>query len=145
MGYTHYWDHPMIDAEKWDKIVEDAKKLVAASPVKLAHDCDEPETPPHVGNENIWFNGVGDDGHETFVLTRKGTDFDFCKTAQKPYDLIVVAILAVAAAHGVSVRADGDAPDWKDGLEYASRILGRPVALPSEIRNPEKEEGEAVF
>ena len=135
MGYTHYWSFDdKIAPEAWQKIMEDAKKLIVATSVKLLHDYDEPNSHPYVGEDKIWLNGAGDEGHETFVLTPKPTAFEFCKTAQKPYDLIVCAILAVAHEHaGISVRSDGDAPDWTPALVFASATLGRAIILPLEV------------
>jgi hypothetical protein len=46
MGYTHYWRmNADIGEEAWAGILEDTARLVAASPVALAHDPDE-DAPP---------------------------------------------------------------------------------------------------
>jgi hypothetical protein len=63
---------------------------------------------PVVANEKmIRFNGIRDDGHETFVFFNKkvqcaearkwgsNTGFAFCKTARKPYDIVVCEVLLV--------------------------------------------------
>ena len=42
--------------------------------------------------EGIMVNGVGQDRHEPFILYKEGYG-DCCKTAHKPYDLVVSAIL----------------------------------------------------
>lgn len=78
-------------------------------------------------------NGVKDDGHETFLITPNPCEFEFCKTAEKPYDLIVTAILCVFAEHGkanVSVSSDGREPDWQSGIAFASKTLGRDFKYP---------------
>lgn len=133
MGYTHYWKHSTIDKMTWDSILIAAEELIRHSPVELRFDYDIDE-PAQCDEECIRFNGVGDNGHETFLLTREMQLFEFCKTARKPYDLIVCAILAVAAeqAFQIEVVSDGDFDDdeWVDALAYASRILGRPIVLP---------------
>lgn len=133
MGYTHYWNHDAITPEVWAKIMDDTKKLIVASQVKLVYEYDEPQKHPYVGEDAIHFNGVGDDGHETFVLNPNACGFEFCKTARKPYDLTVCAVLAAAAEHGIEVSSDGDAADWVDGVEFASKTLGRKVPMPEKI------------
>ena len=72
----------------------------------------------------IRFNGKGEEGHETFMLTPDSQEFNFCKTAQKPYDIVVVAILCLLAHHtsGVTVSSDGGISDWTDGLALAQRV-----------------------
>lgn len=134
MGYTHYWRQPLgIPAAAWALIQADAAKLIAASPVKLAFDYDETDKAPACSAEEIRFNGLGDDGHETFMLTPDAEDFEFCKTAFKPYDLVVCAVLACAAEHTgkIAVSSDGDVSDWRDGVEWASKVLGRSVPCPA--------------
>ena len=54
---------------------------------------DEPNQPPQVDGEVVRFNGRDEDGHETFMIERTGTSWEFCKTARKPYDVYVVACL----------------------------------------------------
>ena len=51
-------------------------------------------------------------------------DFEFCKTAQKPYDKYVVAMLIAVAqiTDSISVSSDGDQEDWLEGLQlYVER------------------------
>lgn len=82
---------------------------------------------PEIGNERIVFNGDGSKGedHESFILERDGNGFNFCKTARKPYDRFVKAVLIVANyyAPGVlEVTCDGDdEPDcWTEGVRIAT-------------------------
>jgi hypothetical protein len=89
-------------------------------------------------DKRIFFNGAGDDAHETFCLyrvrppkeewePRRGRDF--CKTARKPYDLAVTAALCYLAtvtdpiSHSVS--SDGHGKDFLDGFAEARRALPR--------------------
>ena len=63
--------------------------------------------------KEIWLNGVGDDSHEPFILDFKGS-WAFCKTARKPYDIAVKAILILAEKHGIlksPFSFDGDRTD----------------------------------
>jgi len=82
----------------------------------------------------ICFNGHVDDGgnYETFHFNKQGGR-EFTKTARKPYDLIVVACLAVAKdifGEEIDVSSDGDHEDWEAGTAFASKVLER------EIQNP---------
>ena len=55
---------------------------------------------PVLTNDTIWFNGIEDDGHETFTIDfNKLTDFAYCKTARKPYDVPVCMCLLIIKAH----------------------------------------------
>lgn len=136
MGYTHYWRHQEIPQDRWDLITADAEKLILAATnegTKLWHEYDEPDTLPAITSEEIFFNGADEEGHETFHLTSDGADFTFCKTAYKPYDKVVCAILAVAKQHApdhITVSSDGDEADWREPLAWASEVLARDVPSP---------------
>lgn len=91
--------------------------------LELAYEYDDPEREPLFSEHEICFNGVRDLGHETFYLSTRGSDFEFCKTARKPYDTAVVAILCLLHHHtGIDVSSDGGPSDWERGLEFARRI-----------------------
>lgn len=74
-------------------------------------------------------------GHETCVLTRKihkdsykddsGAVFGFCKTARKPYDLMVTACLILYKQYFpyVEVSSDGDNEDWKPAFLFIADVL----------------------
>lgn len=152
MGYTHYW-YKNYDAEtevfeaKYAELLPIVKQIIKLAAVPLEK---------VVRSEYIQLNGVDDDGHETFVwlpgksaggfnmLMNLGEDedeqgkkapkfsrglFACCKTAQKEYDIVVVAILcAVQQIYGeelVRVSSDGDmVTDWADGRElYENAVV----------------------
>jgi hypothetical protein len=73
MGYCHYWafdpDTAGVD-EGFARVAADAARIIAAAGIPLASDPDEPTQPSEVTAEVIWLNGIGEDGHEVFVLTR---------------------------------------------------------------------------
>ena len=81
-----------------------------------------------VKNQNeIWLNGVGDDGHETFLIDFKDS-WEFCKTARKPYDLAVKVILILAEKHNIlkeKFSFDGDKNDieFKDAEAFIKEFL----------------------
>ena len=58
-------------------------------------------------------------------------DFEFCKTNQKEYDIVVVAALArLAEVPGMEVTSDGNSDDWDEGIALASKVLGRALKNP---------------
>lgn len=144
MGYSHYWSHDEnLDRRKLFAAMEDVQKIVEAAQVKgigLAgpHGDGEPMV-----SEGIALNGVAEEGHESFVFPNNPSDpfitksngrlWAFCKTARKPYDLVVCAILLVLKHHlgkQIRIASDGDRTEdeWlpaerlvKDVLDYSVR------------------------
>ena len=141
MGYTHYWRQlrDFTDTE-WQELMRLTKLITASS----GRDIILSEF--NINNEEIRFNGYGEEGHETFLITKKKRAkadyeeqeaydiqgaFEFCKTAQKPYDKYVVAVLC--ALHNMKIkldeekppvlyiRSDGNTKDWTEGLFHAVR------------------------
>lgn len=118
MGYTHYWG-----TEQWTK--KDKEGYAKALPVVqdilnrykgvVQFECGD--TKPAVANKKmIRFNGIGDEGHETFMIFNKKKQSDygsgtggFCKTARKAYDIVVCEVLLVMSANmpGFSISSDG--------------------------------------
>ncbi len=149
MGYTHYWkaEKPRpFTQEEWRDIKTKFGALVAHLPetTKTAGGffADSPLAVIVQGDpEVIWFEGWGkrekeDLSHETFVLEKSPGEFQCCKTARKPYDLLVCATLIMihGNAPGVlDISSDGDAGDWKPALEYVRSVLGPDYELPPSI------------
>ena len=152
MGYTHYWKHGQIGIKAWEKIVRDTKKLYAnlpehshssgdfygAEPLKIQFEFNKAR-PPEANVDTIRFNGVGDMGHETFFMERVPHDYDekrvsearyFTKTARKPYDLIVQAVLLIAKHHvgkTFKLSSDGDLDDWNEAERLVKTMFGYEV------------------
>ena len=131
MGYTHYWRHDPISPEELQAISEDAKAIILASelPIRGWDGTDEPE----LTAERLSFNGDRDrdEDHETFSLSPDAIDFDFCKTARKPYDVVVTAVLLATKDRlkdGIHLSSDGDPGDWQAGYDLAVRALDRPLS-----------------
>lgn len=133
MGYTHYWyaDKKNIDSQQYAAALKDIAKIVTNQKAILAGPNGDGK--PSM-RSTIAFNGIGGDSHESFILPSLPSNFepfDFCKTAQKPYDIVVVACLArLAEVPGFRIESDGSAEELKDGTALASKILGRPIANP---------------
>ena len=160
MGYTHYWRQArdFTDVE-WIELTRLAKLITNGSQGILAHYPATVGEDDYYGgieddvfiidDEEIRFNGIGEDGHETFLITKKKRAkadyeeqhaydkkgaFNFCKTAHKPYDKYVVAVLCavhrVAQKQGLlgdymqsmmKITSDGNTKDWTEGLLHAVR------------------------
>lgn len=122
-GYTHYWDILAVPTPvEWVALMSMTKKILAAAKregivVRGGMGTGAPE----VKADGIWINGdlkTGQD-YETFSLEPK-VDQNFCKTEHRPYDAVVVSILAAAKAilgKKISVRSDG-------GPSAIRRVLG---------------------
>lgn len=124
MGYTHYWRGT---ATASSELVGQLQHLLESTDVPLAGGYGDAATRPEIDAEHIRFNGVEDDSHETFMIEFGLETHDFCKTARKPYDDVVVAalILITEASGGTfSWSSDGNDEDHAAGRETALTILG---------------------
>ena len=148
MGYTHYWRQlrDFTDTE-WQELTRLTKLITADGSSILANGLSDKNSRPTIDNEQICFNGIGDDGHETFRITKKKRPkadyeeqeaydrqgaFDFCKTAHKPYDKYVTAVLCalynikveewpLGDGKIMSILSDGNTADWTEGLFHSVR------------------------
>lgn len=143
MGYTHYFRQnraPTLD--QWRAIAGGFKSLIghaedAGDPLPIQREYDEVGA-PEITEERIVFNGIGDAGHETMLLERDGRGFQFCKTARKPYDRAVIALLILAdrCAPGCwQVSSDGDPQDWKPILDWMDGLGLGLFELPAGVRS----------
>lgn len=105
IGYTHYFEKKIaVGVADWEKFVPKVQRIIDFERSKgvllEVEACDE---------LSVSLNGIEEDSHETFFLNRQPSDFSFCKTAQKPYDLTVTTILALAeeTLPGFSWSSDG--------------------------------------
>ena len=79
----------------------------------------EPGTEPRFDLSSVSFNGVGEMGHESFIIFQDNKGFNFCKTNHKPYDALVTACLILADYHfgdSFKISSDGSYTDWEPGL-----------------------------
>jgi hypothetical protein len=145
------------DLENCNIACAEIRRLIAAAKVTVAYESDCPANPPEIDGERLRFNGVGEDGHETFEVRRDpagnrspwqkpeaGRYFDFCKTARKPYDVLVTASLLVLKAHlgdWLLLGSDGRWENWEAGAQLCVAVLGYAppdfVAARRDIEGPE--------
>lgn len=131
MGYTHYWDlRRTIDPETWGFIKSDIGRMMQAAGVKVAGPSGALRSKVQFTDDLIAFNGVGDDSHESFIFEREASGFEFCKTAQKPYDVLVTAALLIirryVGSHWISISSDGERIDWLPAVRLCRKVFDRP-------------------
>jgi hypothetical protein len=109
MGYTHYISNKSaFTDEQWERFTKDAKALLASSKIPLAGPEGVSGTAPLFGKNDIMFNGVEGDSHETASVSKSAVEFDFCKTAFKPYDSVVVDFYKLVRKYLPSTRLSSD-------------------------------------
>lgn len=120
MGFTRYWTvkgnvaSSVMDAACRD-IAEMLREEGAVGSV-VAYEADLENLPPVCEQGTVRFNGIGEEGHETFYFTDYG--WDFCKTARKPYDLYVAASLMLLKHHfGDAIDIDSDGGNEEEEAE----------------------------
>ena len=148
MGYTHYYSRPAaLGMDRFTAFSKDADRrlsAVAEQGIALAGPMGRPDTVPEANPNHVAFNGAGDEGHEGFLLeciykpytTQQPDDryddgierhFDCCKTARKPYDLAVTAVLIAAKRHfgtDILVSSDGEGSEWDPARDLCQDALG---------------------
>jgi hypothetical protein len=140
MGYTHYFRRKSaLDKKTFNKFAEDVRVIFEAAKKKritLVGPYGQKDTLPIAIEGMISFNGLDKNSHETMyiprLLKRKSYDdkneliFDFCKTARKPYDLIVVAVLVAFKHHfpHAEISSDGDNEDFEAGKNLCVKLFG---------------------
>ena len=70
---------------------------------------------------------------EPSFMPNDGWSFDFCKTAWKPYDCVVTAILCRAKYHygdSIKVSSDGYWSDWQTGRDLYEEVFGESAECP---------------
>jgi hypothetical protein len=157
MGYTHYTYRPVKNAGSaymFGKLALDAKTIcdyANANGIRIRNGNGEGE--PEFTEFYFSINGDAEaftsDGrdlaHESFYWAGIPTQsewrkddpdfFEFCKTAMKPYDAVVTAILIRAKTiYGSCVRisSDGDWHEWQAGRDMYEAIFSEVAECPFE-------------
>jgi hypothetical protein len=152
MGYTHYWTfepNKIKDTEvlrkkfeQASKTIEEAAKFINVNKsYKICGGLGEGK--PILNETEIWFNGerAKDLDHETFKIHWSDPNIlgdyrGFCKTARKPYDLLVCFTLLVFAdtfpEDVFSFSSDGEFSnqEWQRAIEFYTDFTGKAPKLP---------------
>ena len=124
MGYTRYWENSknLID----DKTLETIKNIIDIAKQDYNIDIDVKA----LTNMYIKLNGDENKGldHEDFVIDLT-PGFNFCKTNEKPYDIVVNAILKLLeSTHKIhDVEKDDDNEE-----EKAEELLYKALSIEKE-------------
>lgn len=112
MGFTHYYKNkPAFTDSQWAALTEDVKKLLKNSNVPLSNGNGDIGSKPVFTKHDIMFNGVGIDSHETAVVYKQASEFEFCKTTRKPYDSVVAEFYKLIRKHAPSTILSSDGGD----------------------------------
>lgn len=152
LGYTHYYRtyYKKEDIKNFSLFLTNALKIIelASQEIVLVDELHF-ELPRIIGSafkscqlENIeleefnketlerlalCINGEGVDAHETAFFTFDQLEmFNSCKTARKPYDRVITALLIELKScmgNSVGVSSDGDVEDWYAGDALRDRAL----------------------
>lgn len=160
MGYTHYWQYKPESIEPAQAMIlcQDARHIIEFCGVAITGWRESGEFAPEFNPENrLAFNGLGEDnGHETFAfyfhppqepesdeesynkyryekfIENDRQLWEFCKTARKPYDAVVTAVLLRARdiIPTIEIDSDGDWSDWTAGRELYETAFGLVAVCP---------------
>jgi hypothetical protein len=152
MGYTHYFafkapargDAAAVE-ELYQSTLKEAQRIVS---FYQKHATGLDRLSGYSAHTNRYgglnFNGKQENAHESFVLRehyKQNLDGTwggrFCKTAQKPYDVVVVAVLCLLKyrlGDLIDIGSDGRALDWAAGAALARAALKRKIQIPTTIK-----------
>jgi hypothetical protein len=98
------------------------------------------EGKPIFNESEVWFNGdrAQNLDHETFNIHWRCSETSFCKTARKPYDLLVCFALLTFAeilSEAFTFSSDGTVADdeWQKGVEYYETFTGKTAKIPDNM------------
>ena len=117
MGYTHYFQlHTEPTEQAFTKFSNGARQLAESSGVKLITEFN---------SESVVVNGIGENSHETLFISRTNLNWEFCKTARKPYDEVVSSILILAKYlfPDMYLSSDGNWSEWREGRELFTKVF----------------------
>ena len=118
MGYTHYFQLTgKPTSAQFSSFVSNAHKIAFANNIKLSCKFE---------SDLVVINGVGEGEHEDFYISSRDYSWNFCKTAQKPYDEVVTAVLILARYifdSKFTVSSDGSWGEWRKGRELFTKVM----------------------
>ena len=118
MGFTRYWEFKTLDSKKFKDFSLMSKLLIDSMNI--------PVEDVTINDNQVRFNGVDEDGHETFLFSLNKPDFNFCKTNMKPYDELVCGCLYIAKllfGDDIRINQDCDPSDDEEIVQQVKSIL----------------------
>ena len=112
MGYTRYWNRTdeKITKEFLDGCESIIKLAESDYGIRLSRYGEDDNDKPLISEDKIMINGDINHSCEPLVIDNKPGS-DFCKTNGHPYDIVVNAVLKLAAKHGLVTDVDSDGPN----------------------------------
>ena len=129
MGFSHYWTINSSITEKFPDFSKDCQKVIKheiKNGTKLSFEYSEEDRAPVTNDTIVRFNGPGEEGHETFLVSTSERGFQFCKTARKPYDTAATACLLLAKHHfgsAIEITSDGGPEGFNRAFLVLSRVF----------------------
>lgn len=135
----------------FEKASEEIKLALANLPSGIVIRGGQGEGNPEITPTSIWFNGDGSQGldHETFGIQpfdmggfqsfdeiQKDGAFGFCKTARKPYDLLVCVSLMILKHNlgsDLRIASDGNLANWGEAIQFYENLFNRKA--PKQLMN----------
>lgn len=159
MGYTRYWKQERkLTVREWARLCACVEPIQRIAGVDLAGPMGIGS--PLVTRGRIAFNGAAQthEDYETFeLMPTPGIAWPFVKTARRPYDAVVAAVLTAAdrIAPGAfsELTADGGPEDWAEadaicdylGLPRRKRIASRASVMAKAMDCVVRYTGSGVF
>ena len=121
MGYTQYFTVQEHSDKDWKKFQDASRKIVSNFDGKIC--SGDGKGTPIIDMESVWLNGDAskDEEYETLLINRT-TGWSFCKTARKPYDAVVVAILMAGERIGI-LTWDSDGDNEEGAFDCGKKLL----------------------
>ena len=127
MGYTHYMSYKKVASDiAISKILDEIKKLLEINDlIKLIRSEDLNIVP--IFNKNvILFNGIDQFDSDIFLFDfTEPTEFTFCKTNRKDYDIIVSLVL-LSLSNNIqefTFSSDGTLEDWNVPISIYEKYI----------------------
>lgn len=117
MGYTHYYQQGSIPTPAlFQSFTTHVLELVQASGIAIQVTI-EPDF--------LSINGADGEDYEDFVIRRNDLTWDFCKTARRPYDTVVTAVLILAryTFPDFHLSSDGSWLGWLFGRKLFTSVM----------------------
>jgi len=127
MGYTHYMSYKKVASDHTIyKVLDEIKVLLEKNNLMELITSEDLNIVPIFNKELILFNGIKELGCEIFLFDfTEPTEFTFCKTHRKPYDIIVSLVL-LSLSNNISeftFSSDGTLEDWQVPISIYEKYI----------------------